>query len=1285
MASIVTKREFRSQIVNGENWTDNPLDFTFNLVGTIGARIQATHEVDISWESTANAFNAFDIDGTVVTQSTGSFVNDGFYIGDVVDFIQFPAVGAPVTIFSGYTITNVTDLEMRFDGDPPLAPQNYTGAAMYGKTPQTGFQWNFGLIPNDATASYNSLLDGALQQWYADGVGTGPFGGRDTTPVAMQWNGLEESNLTGSCKVNFVGEFGDFLEIQRFRVVHDFIIPFYQDGDVIDPNQLTPPALFAGASTLKYTLKADSMRALSNPNTIKSAVDSENLGSVGWFNERYNGQNNNYFRTTLTYTDTVTAQAISGINAKSTTAVSFRIVNGDSPFSATTKAVLCVGKLPDPDEYQNLTTTFEENFVFDSKLVSQGQPPVSSTIINNLELLQISPLEIQVDCEITYSAAQQALLGDDKEFALWLIIQNDALDNESADRVPLLIDSDNFLFDNDIPDLFFPNEPDFKIIPHDQTEANPGYTDYKGWVEDGLLLKCPFFLNTDLTAILEELNVTVSAFNSSTQESFDIQTIPINLSSGVTVSGVQQFAIDETRGYKLADGDIFNKLFLENTGATTYNNGMTVFNVEGYDLTVGIKLNFEDHIPLPEADTIFFDSNEPLDNLNKKTSNYSGLNGYQIQFHVNAVVSDGSVLTNYRIQSGNCDIRDYDQPVGDWTCEIETFDQSSNNLDGGLSDTENTLVKATYTLASGSLPPNLWGIIRAYPTSGTIADITELSSLNAPPPNNLLVPVPGESLAKVSTSGNQVFVEAETDVNQLDPDTQYCESTRLGASLTAVNFTITGTPSFTGGSGGTWETTLEIKEDGLPVSPGITFTIAVSDSGGPAGLITYLTGDEIGVDAPQQALGIGPDLIPHMTGTLIDGGNLTLNKKDYAIDTCRIDDALNDTAEPLTFNLSVTDGFNMSNLYSPVFAVVQEQSEFNSPFSIHYLEDEIFVFVDRDNNKIRLIDHVTGKTKTIDSQASPYDVAIDTSDISNGLPVIYMQPWSSTAAALSLYEYRYDGKDFIKTNIHNYTIPAGRQILVDPVNKKNGKSFIWVGTWRGTGIGRDDERLILLSWNGASYDETDFKPLVTNIVNAEGLGGNSNMEIRDMKFVNGDIYLAWQFGNLIDNGIIRLQFTGADYEDPNDWTHTVMSGLAPGNADGNGAAIMTWVIFGLDIVGFDGFLGKSTGVEPMLGIVDGLGQGSFNIANYRQFTYNAGLDNFDSVKLIAGTTIGDQDGIGPAAEWRAVRHIASRPGLTTAVIVDSNNDCVYKLDLSTNSSTKIAGFNAGGDQDAIGY
>jgi len=795
MAFRLIDTEFFNQFNNGELLDQNLGDFTKNLVGNITDKIRTRQTIAVSWTSTSDVVNTFDVLGNTLSSAGGSFIADGFALGDIISL--YDNVGLAF-VFTDRTITSLTPTQIIFDG-AVVPTVSYPDAKLYGKTPLESLRFRFGLIENNEPTNFVSKIDGTAQNSFsASGVGFDTGGGvRSLVPVA-----LNSASGVNSWKEDFDSATVAFISTgtqiedyeQVFEIIHYFsILPFYLDGELLNIQNLIQPALFTSTNTLKYVYDAQFNTTLSNPNGTKSATIDSFLGSVGWYNESLNGNPNRYNAVNLVYTNQDTLAVVSEINSQQKTKVEFDLRSLDNKFTLNTNVAVGIAILPESLDYQQNANTIDENFILDRAFTTVDLAFIDSSIITNYTVIFNNAASASVAFDVDYLTAIEPLL-ENKNYVIFVSTCDETANAGGTDRVTLKVDTQLYDYNPDIEDLIFIDT--INHFPHNinDTILLDGFDDYRGWVEDGFEIVAPFQLNNDLAAGLSSLSVHFSAWNPTTDDRFDLQSYNYNLSGGVLVNpvGLNQYKIyniNTTRGFNLVNGSQFNNAIL-----TTQGPGLRgPINVIDYQLKLGIKANFEEWISLPGANTVFYDANEPNNGLNLKSSNYSLKEGYELVVFIDSVAAvvvqnpptfiPTNIFTNYQFLSQPHAYYDYDLDnniTPDWAVEIITIDDNGANTSGILQTSINTIIRATFTPIGGTTNlTNPYGIIRLNQNGGNIQTIFELSSIRESVVNNPLIPLVGESYTKLTDDNLTVVLECLVDGSLLDASVNYDLSATL--------------------------------------------------------------------------------------------------------------------------------------------------------------------------------------------------------------------------------------------------------------------------------------------------------------------------------------------------------------------------------------------------------------------------------------------------------------------------------------------------------------------------
>lgn len=776
---LISNQKFFNQITNDANFGSNLTDYTPNIVGGVGERIRLTFNVDVRWYFTASASSNLIVTGTGTDykRNTGSWAKDGFSVWDTV---QMSSYGID-------TILSISSdgLTMITNGGASTPDNTYVTFTMYGTNDLTALIYKFGLIDN--SENFNTINKVSLneQAYYVAGINHSTPTFKDFTKLGnyKDWITCEPDGVNPfNQKVKWVSTVGQY---QKFNIETDLIInPFYLQDFITDFENGTTPFLFAGSNSLKYVFECQFLTALSNPNTAKIGRIENNLGSIAWYDENFNGFTNNYSVDSITYKDSVTSGSCAGLQVGKKTKATITL-SAASPvtFKSGANFGVYVSRCSPATSYQNtVLTNMEENFIFDNAINAEGA--ATTTGINSIIkscVAKISTGKLIIEAEFEYTAAQQLLIESGDKFVIAVCVADDTLSAGNSDKVMLLADYTYYVASADISDLF--GITNFEVFEHIQNPVTGiGQTDFKGIIEEGIVIKFNFWLDIGITkdASLNTLKFRLLAYKDSTHL-FDI-----NVYDFIFVTGVI-LGIDTLRGYKLESTDYFNKVKVDI--------GVLTGDKQYYNVYIAQKISWQDWIKNINVDTVFYNSTKPNNNLNFKTSNYSGLNSYQIKLAVAANVNGLSTLgtygnTEYLINSPDIEIKDYEANPN-WTYIKKLYNEAGTIDFGVISKTENTLFRATWTRSSAFNPGyNFTGILRIEEANENGYNIYELSNRYTPVTNCLLKPVSGETKAKVTVNPitKTVIVEGLIDFTKLSLTKEYFLSCHIDDGTGLVPF-----------------------------------------------------------------------------------------------------------------------------------------------------------------------------------------------------------------------------------------------------------------------------------------------------------------------------------------------------------------------------------------------------------------------------------------------------------------------------------------------------------------
>ena len=105
---IIQSNQYLNQYKNGATFGSSTSDVTYNLAGNAMEKLQYTTTIDVSWKFNGTANNPIiweDLGSDLFRfkKSNGSFITDGFAVGDDVDWSYFTG-GTPYLVDGDVTI-----------------------------------------------------------------------------------------------------------------------------------------------------------------------------------------------------------------------------------------------------------------------------------------------------------------------------------------------------------------------------------------------------------------------------------------------------------------------------------------------------------------------------------------------------------------------------------------------------------------------------------------------------------------------------------------------------------------------------------------------------------------------------------------------------------------------------------------------------------------------------------------------------------------------------------------------------------------------------------------------------------------------------------------------------------------------------------------------------------------------------------------------------------------------------------------------------------------------------
>jgi len=661
----VISTKFYNELRNGSAFNQNLGDFNNELTGNVGELVKVIIELEVEVNEIAssnNIINATQISiGITEFTFNGHWFNGGFSPNAQVDIIWNN--GANIVTETIITSTGGAGKKLRLTNANLIASGfadgDYTDLEIRLKTTPDKLFYKYGLNGLNASLSYNSELDSNEQTYY------GTINNYALTQ--LQELGQYKSWSLGVVQAQIKNVNG---YVFYYVIEHTFRINYFTDVRLSNFLNNTTPNELAGTNTWRYDFGVYLSTLNFTTNINGDFIGS--TGNVGWFNENFNGITSNYQVLSIDYTNSI---GLNTLEATKLTVVSIVIKNNVGAFDVNQKAVVLHSKLPSSTDYSNKQDTYTNIWLLDTLVNTNGAPSVSGTIIQNL-IVTINPLdntELLIDFEVFFSATQQNLITSDDYFLLAVSLQDDTLTNFNLDRVNLVADVKKYNKDTDVYGLIQSQRLRFykSDVNLDTINILNGTTDFNGWDSDFNGVKFEFELHKGKCAKVKSIVFRLLAYKSK-DDYFEIDNLPLNINN----NGVFNFCnfIDDNYNnvYLIPNNEDFNTVKITSDTPNVFWQ-----KISGY---FAFKVNWRDWILNSNVPIDFYDNTKPNNNLNKKTSNYSNVNGYNIIGVLDVEVSNNvDADTIYRIKSYNSDIYDFDlNPLQPISGNVTFYDQLNN-------------------------------------------------------------------------------------------------------------------------------------------------------------------------------------------------------------------------------------------------------------------------------------------------------------------------------------------------------------------------------------------------------------------------------------------------------------------------------------------------------------------------------------------------------------------------------------------------------------------------------
>jgi len=787
MGVKVISRQYRNQFYDQSEETDW-------LLGNSGDWQEVIIRFEASVRFDANDQESVNIDiknKTFVLNNGRKWSDYGFDIGDLVtlQYTRTQDGAAPNDVSVTFTIINLFGSTLEHDRTfnssfvETVLPTNRGTTAIINvsfrteKQPQ-GLKFRYSHITNEDSDSNNlaSFIDGSVGEFSFPGLDLVANGQeREMNP-----DGIQSGMAIDGATVKPISNSGG---VYTYEVTARFMIAsfFEQPSDLEDGT--IPPILF-GTGSLTDNFEIIVFPEWNNPNTVimNDLNNTQRLGNTGWFNENFNGLDNEFTIESLKYFDEDGAEVDTLDYARPITAEI--TVSGIQNLSASTELGFGFAWIPqNEDDYFNKETPFHKNLFVNTGRVYDDGVNDSFNLgesVAGITYEGFSTSDARMDVEAADGSMFQVAGTDsvvlkakfiptpefvgffdarnenDRNYILWISVADHSERINFSDRVSLL--AHYAALTKTIPPAGpFPGMTN-KFIEHPQDDFVAGAEKYFGFVEDDVLTRIQFQVAQADDLFIQAMTFGYQVVNETTGDAYLLEEIPVVLDQfPKDSSGAQQLAFDGTRGFRLVPGNNKNWVKVERD---TGNDSAGMF---GYKAFFAAKLRWEYWLSKDDVPEEFF--NIALENNGQHNNWLDYLRAepqgtYRIDFFVQTDAIEDGELKRYTNEY-EIDFRGYDENTNIETTH-EYFKDSDNTLlnigadpDTGaplgviLSD-DRTRIEITYTNLTEDFDiQKMYGVITLEIDRGPgLLEHRQLSSQWASESGNPLIPLDGETRLK---------------------------------------------------------------------------------------------------------------------------------------------------------------------------------------------------------------------------------------------------------------------------------------------------------------------------------------------------------------------------------------------------------------------------------------------------------------------------------------------------------------------------------------------------------
>ena len=662
------------------------------LLGNVGDWIRLNLEIEVAVEMIGSVSNSVMInneENTISLNNGASWSSYGFDIGDTVTMTYdemedanndgtYVTTPVSLSIVISNLYGNVLEYISNYTFPQTMLPSDrgnlkWENLKFTTNSEPEGIKFKYTLLSNENYQSQvlSSFIDSSITEFSYAGVNSLVIG---ASPTAMNSNGMQSGMAIDNCSIEKTAVSGHKYS---YIITCDFMLSSIFE-DISNLEDIIAPSVLFNAGSLTDNFLVEMFPKWNNPNvSIKNdLLHTARLGNTGWFNENYNGLDNDFTLDNIVYKNN-TGDVIETVDFTQVTIVEAEI-SGIQNLNVASEFGFGFAWIPENEEdFHSKNTPFHKNLlintigdygngainldqntgatVFDG--FSFGTAKMNIVAQNNImfssDVAGIVKIRIRLEPNSDFTTLFNSKDESDRKFVLWCSVADNTTVINFSNRVSVLLDFGTMV--KVIPPAGpLPGLTNF-FLEHPEDTNETGIAQYDGFVEDDILCKVNFVIDKTTTELVS-FNFGVEVDNFDTGSVYTLEELSKDVSIFPRdINGIQQIEVADVRGFKCVSGN--NKNIVEIYRNTDLDSG----DDKGYTCLFATKIRWEDWISRNGVPDEFFDISKNNNGLNNDWNDYStALLNHNFFFFIETVLIENGELKKHKNRF-QFDFIDYDE------------------------------------------------------------------------------------------------------------------------------------------------------------------------------------------------------------------------------------------------------------------------------------------------------------------------------------------------------------------------------------------------------------------------------------------------------------------------------------------------------------------------------------------------------------------------------------------------------------------------------------------------